>query len=889
MKSNNFICVVFLLMILFAVTSVGGCGGSNGSLESSTDENPGGNQNETVEYSVLDEDVLDSDGDGVPDILDFKEVEEFFYEKDEKISDKKISVPSIHYFDKLKPYTESADSFIVDLTAGTEYTVEFSKSFAYPLGNTVPDIEIINPQGNALNFLDLGDYDEDYDEDDMIIDLNPDVIEISVYPPENPSIICYTFTPASTGSYKINLQEIPLLSDDESNDDGMKTLFIYEELRNDDGEAGYYKQYRFQDEDGNVSSTISIADIIELRKAYLNSWVNLFIELLLNVDENGEMNDDEFEQIAYDKFEAYFELLSNIRNYYGLFDVEAENDDDTEAENEEETDTETSSVFSASSTASAAKSKGKINAKGTSIPSTLYGIPYSDEFEEGLGFFAVTGIKSKNDAIENFKLPIPKTKKVKARYTANFVSSQKDREKVEKTNANASVAIGGFGVNASYSSNSSFKFGLTSTTLVIHYEELETSYRSLANSKYKLSSSAKKTLKKGSKAFRNEYGDYFVAGYKYGGTYDAFISITTETTEQLQEVIKKLGVHYSSVGKSLSADIANETKDVLKKNNASVTIEIRTAGIDTNGKASKLIKKKNIDAIGDVTSQLEAFRANLKKSSPKDYLPVYVMLKRYRVLSSVLTQMNKDKDTGLIPISSKQSSRIMCFNRDLLLMQSYYNVIAGLDSTKIDSSIQDSFARKCGNITSTVQAYGNNFYMESNLKNMQAIQKKIRNLTTQLKALGDRYAFYHILMGFQAQESTASDTNDINYKPFGYNGGEIGCNTFGISKAVTSDIAAGKKEEGKHHEGYKFLGHREWSPSFTAKTAKGDTNAVYCHIQVVASNEYDLNRDVTNSPVIGKNTARFYFQSGGTRDADWDIYLQTMRFNSSLYPFYGLK
>ena len=82
MKSNNFICVVFLLMILFAVTSVGGCGGSNGSLESSTDENPGGNQNETVEYSVLDEDVLDSDGDGVPDILDFKEVEEFFYEKD---------------------------------------------------------------------------------------------------------------------------------------------------------------------------------------------------------------------------------------------------------------------------------------------------------------------------------------------------------------------------------------------------------------------------------------------------------------------------------------------------------------------------------------------------------------------------------------------------------------------------------------------------------------------------------------------------------------------------------------------------------------------------------------------------------------------------------------
>ncbi len=57
----------------------------------------------------------------------------------------------------------------------------------------------------------------------------------------------------------------------------------------------------------------------------------------------------------------------------------------------------------------------------------------------------------------------------------------------------------------------------------------------------------------------------------------------------------------------------------------------------------------------------------------------------------------------------------------------------------------------------------------------------------------------------------------------------------------------------------------------------------------MARNENDLNRDVTNSPAVGKNIARFYFQSGGTRYADWDIYLQTMRFKRDLYPFYGLK
>ena len=87
-----------------------------------------------------------------------------------------------------------------------------------------------------------------------------------------------------------------------------------------------------------------------------------------------------------------------------------------------------------------------------------------------------------------------------------------------------------------------------------------------------------------------------------------------------------------------------------------------------------------------------------------------------------------------------------------------------------------------------------------------------------------------------------------------------------------------------------FIGtHREWSPTFTAKTADGGIDAVFCWIKVTANNPYDNNRDVTNAPAIGKNKAQFYFKSGGTRDGTWTVELKTMRFTPELYPFRGLQ
>ena len=231
-------------------------------------------------------------------------------------------MPSRHYLGRFKRAVESPDSFVVDLTAGTEYTVEISKGirYEYPIAESVPNVEIINPQGNTLSFLDLGSFDENYDSE-AIIDLPDDVIELSVYPPEEPYTTCLTFTPATTGSYKINLNQIIF---DDGDYDNVKTLFVYKELRNDDtGEAGYYKRFKFEDADGNVSETISMTDITELRKTYNITSLRLmetYLELVLSGD--IEWNDDDLKQNNDYALEVYDDALQNLRQRCGLFDIE---------------------------------------------------------------------------------------------------------------------------------------------------------------------------------------------------------------------------------------------------------------------------------------------------------------------------------------------------------------------------------------------------------------------------------------------------------------------------------------------------------------------------------------------------------------------------------------
>ena len=798
------------------------------------------------------------------------------------IQDKKISIPSRHYLARFKSADESADSFVADLTAGTEYTVEISngKFYEYPIGNNIPDVEIINPNGEALPFLDFGSYDDDHDAS-RVIDLSDDVIELSFYPQDNPYVICYTFTPAVTGSYTINLRQI----NDEAGDGKTKTLFIYEELRSgtDGNEAGYYKRYKFDGAD----EAISMTDLMELRKAY-NSLVYDTLSVVLGLGGDLEdLTDDDWEKVdagTEAQVAAYFECLNRLKQYYGIFDSKDEEPEvitggtvnENDEDEDEDDDGEDVTIAAASNVVSVA-APAKLNAGGTQIKQQLFGIPYKDDFQPGVGYFALTGVQARSNAVKSFTLNVPEKKNVKTSYSATFVSSQEDREKISTTTADASFSIGGFGLSAGYSSESKFKFGLTSTTYVIHYEEVEFGYRVLDDGDYQLKKGASKILKEDITKFREKYGDYFVAGYKYGGTYDAFITITTKTMEQLEEVKTKLSANFSSAKVAVSADVGNTTRETLNQNDATVSIQIMTAGIDVSQIPE--IPTTTISDITQIPKSLNAFREALKKTPTEGYMPVYVMLKRYSLLDDVDEQMDEQNDSGLIPLSPKHSTKILALNREKLIMDSYYNVIADLTDSQIDSSVRNNFKKEYEDITSEIGTGGNDFYSESNSANMDSLKAKMVSLSERLKAIGDRYVFYQRLMEAQKKEESASRESRIQYRPFGYNGGFVGQDSFAVSRAVASDIAAGKT----HHDSRNQFSGKSWEPTFDA-----GSGYVFCYARVIANNTHDVTR-IADLYCVGRQSASFHFTCGVARWLEWDVTLRSMRFNAALYPFSGLK
>ena len=924
----TFVFLSLALVIFFAIVS-GGCVG--GSSKRSVD-NPDNPPQPSVFDEVLDDNILDSDGDGVPDVLDFNDIDQKYYGRNDLSQKTRISsIPSRHYLRGL----ENSASFSADLTAGTEYTIEISESagisgiqevadYAYPIGDNIIGVEVLNPQGETLRFLDLGTFDASYDAR-AVIDLSDDMIELSVYPPENPYMICHTFTPSVTGTYTINLSRVNLYDSNadaevasaEDDFEHVPTMFIYKELRDgtERNEAGHYKRYVFEDEDGNTTSTISMTDIMALRKAYNDIMYDTLSAAWKLDGANGE-TENVWKRIipnsdAQAQVEAYFKCFHLLKEYYGIFTSEDVQVNTKQIVNGEvsgdeydevgEWNTVSSNAENASVVSPAAS--GQLNAKGTTIKQELYGIPYTDDFQPGVGYFAVTGIQATRNAVRRFRLPPldpdnPDKKYVKSKYVAQFVSSQEDREKISTETTGASLAIGGFGLGASYSSTSKFKFGLTSVTFVIHYEEVENAYRVLNDGDYKLRANAGKTLSESIPRFRANYGDYFVGGYKYGGTYDAFITITTQTIEQLEKVKSKFSASFvnsdTNVSNdfSISANVGKETEETIKNNNATVSIQIITAGIDVSNIPEIPNSQGKLD-MNNVVQSLNAFRTALKKSKHSDYMPVYVMLKRYSLLDEYDEEMDRQKDSGLVPITPAHSQKIMDFNKQKLIMDSYYNVISDLTNQQIDGAIRDSFTKECTAITNEITIGGNSFYAESNSARMDELKEKMEDLSDRLKALGDRYVFYHVLVAKQKWEKSYSPSS-IQYKPFGYQGGSVGTKTFNVSTAVTSDIAAGRYETFSRQEGAIVFGTVKWGfgmeacSSNRALAVSDGHEYVFCWAGVTAKNEHDNRRDVLNPPLIGSKRVTFQFESGGTRTADWKVSLQCMRFDRAMYPFFGL-
>ncbi len=519
-------------------------------------------------------------------------------------------------------------------------------------------------------------------------------------------------------------------------------------------------------------------------------------------------------------------------------------------------------------------------------------MPYEDGYELGAGFSAITNLQPlTGTALESFTVPVPTAKTGSTHFTYSFITSKEDYEQKMGKNFSLSGAKAAVGGSLSVQSTNNMKFSLTSTTLIIHYEELENTYRTLPSLKdYKFNEDAQElidAIKDGEEdpnEFRKEYGDYFVAGYQYGGMYEAKISITTNTSEQLEKLKVELGAQLnkasedvSKTGTSGSLSFGTESQKTMNKYKAQITVDIRTIGAgSTTPQIVALDDSKDIASMGKVASELSKFRDGLAGSfTPATYAPVNVLLRRYRSL----TGMRKVID-GYIPIDPSHSANIMTFNGQLVALRGYWNVIGTLPRGVMDGEVQDDYRLKFDTLVNPIRAGGNAFYESADM--IAKTLPQVVALAKEIKQVGDRYTFYQMLVDAQEKEARLAGTG-ITSKPFGENGGSTGYKSFGVSAAVTSDIAKGKSDTKKHHTKLN-IGWDEWKPEFNAGEDYRN-----CWFEITAPHDKDNVREVLNAPAVGKQRSQFRFQAGYDRDGDWDVRYQTIYMPRSLYPFSGLK
>ena len=836
-----------VMLAFFAFSS--GCGSSTSSLSSNTSTSPDNTttpqDTPTVSAGVVGREVvleLDSNNDNKPDILDFDGVQQLYA----RTSGTKLSgdVPFMVWIDSL-PAPYSPDIVTTVLTAGVTYTFEVSQNFADSLGGILPDVKIFDPSGSKVS------------------------ADLTVYPEEQPSMILFTFTPSVSGSYSI---QVCNADGNSESDDTDCVLFAYKEMHNSEGENGYYARFIISNSDGSVTAEASVPEIIQLRKNFLAAHPYYLDEVYSEINDNGTLNrNNESGEDITENLEGYAEWMSIMNNHAGIIDTEEDEDEDDDI--------------------SASEYTAGLNAADdmipTQIPARVVNVPYEPEYDLGVGVMATTNLQPFSEtALEAFNLNVPVSGERTGSTIFNyaFISSKEDYEQKMGRNFSMGLAKGALGVSAGVQSTNDLKFGITSTTLVIHYEELEAEYRHLNLSQYKLTEEAREMLSSDRDAFREEYGDYFVSGYQYGGLYEAHISITTETSEQLKEVRFQIGAKLNTMKTALSGDkglgvsgdmkFSQETQEILNKYKAEITVEIKTIGAGKKLPTSiPLANSRDISAMNNVVAELTNFRNSMASSfTPNTYVPVNVEFRRYRSLPGMSRKID-----ALIPVDANHSANIMSFNTELVALRGYYNFLK-----PIQMNGKDEYTNKFNDIVNPIKAAGNAFY--NSASSIANALPRVRALSKELKAVGDRYTFYTMLVSAQAAEGNNGADQTVANKPFGKNGGSTGYQSFALSTAVTNDLAKGAYKTDSCDKGWEWGVWQTWQPSYDA-----GENYRFSWFQVTALNANDNIRDVTNAPAVGKRRVSFNFEGGRTRDGTWKIERQSIYMPTSLYPFSGLK
>ncbi len=627
----------YALLSLIAIAFIaGGCGGGGSDLAILPDTSPEYSE-PAPEVSV----IMDSDGDGVADVFGYYGSHSYSDGRNATNDGIAYDVPYLNYIHSSD--TEEDGSFRVNiyLQQDNEYVMKYSHS-SRTLGENDIEYTIVAPDGKILAF-DFGSQSKtdeapapaQQEESEMPASSDAEIVmtedtltaesgsadvqeyisvwaSLDVLPPENPCIIFHTFTAPQTGVYSFTVREKQY------------------------SPASHDVPYEFRIYDSDDDSALKLGDITMTPREMLD------VQRVL-VKNAASFNKDGLPVSFKPEFlskEVYSSMINSI----------------------------------ADGNVQAARLRAAADVS-TYIKTIVHDVPYDVDFQAGLGFYAASGLKAINEsAFSNFVMPSPLTGE-KIMTITNFktteIVTEEEHDREQELEAMSTFALGKNALGQRVLTAMNVRLAHVSKTVLIRYDITEAQPRTVNVNTLKLSPEALEILNNyGANDFCNEFGDYFVAGYKWGLRFQAIISVTSDSSSVLDKVCANIGsiaALAQSGGKY--ASYINEIGNLAKSNY--INIDVEEVAIDGGDPLKGTFS--TVTSIQSVADALAGFALQAQSPDRSKYFPVQVTLRRLREVPAA-----KSIIPELLPMPQSHFTAILNLNKTILRTRCYYNALVSI-------------------------------------------------------------------------------------------------------------------------------------------------------------------------------------------------------------------
>lgn len=518
-----------------------------------------------------------------------------------------------------------------------------------------------------------------------------------------------------------------------------------------------------------------------------------------------------------------------------------------------------------------------VSSKGTRLDSIIKGIPFKSEFfENGVGIDAPTGMFAQQQIIDNVDFGESKIQSPVTTSTAQFISTKEDYEKTLSVNTDVSLNISSMSIKNDNSVKNSVKYSNLTTTLWLHFDITDQLYQEIPLSKFVLTPVAKSDIAKGMSAsdFRKRYGDYIVNGFCHTAHYDAFITITTNSVEKLQQVKNNLKIDVKKVV-SGNTEVDTQTKEALKNTNIQITVN--TIGKPRSG----WVPDFTFIGAGDSDSGLKPLFENMVNFAKPalegrdfEYGIKYMSMRRVSSLPGCdFLPEEIDMEPDLF-VKTRQMSRAR------LELIAQYNAVKDIPDNNIVSGRKREWTEKFMQLYDETSTRLNEIC--SSVAKVEEQTRKLNDLADEFSAISQRWSFYRSLMSEKDREKKEFGTLHGSYdnaKSWSW-----GYENFPWSSLVNNSVYQGYNTWCySADEGASAFSSWYWEIDHGPS---GDSQIAYMYIWSRSNND-DITR--RNDFTIGNKSLHVYFDGGFWREIHWKLnYRRANIDNKNDWPFVGL-